>query len=160
MAVLATIGAIVLLIILVSCSEDGFGVIINPLSIIFYLYLIDYLPHTTNFILNNTGITFMYCTLYLIAGVVWSFYKYFLFIRKWIYIVKDNPNYVDKEAYVRDVTSIQYNIGKISSWIVNWPFSIIYYVFNNLIKDCIEFIIEHFSFVYNYILEFTLKGLK
>jgi len=50
--------------------------------------------------------------------------------------------------------------GKVFTWILYWPFSLVNYVFGRLIKDLIDSIIEQLKGVYNAIAAQVMKGLE
>lgn len=54
----------------------------------------------------------------------------------------------------------QYNRGKILDWIMGWPFSVLNYVFDKLLRDIAELIIDSLKGIYNTISEQILKGLR
>lgn len=52
------------------------------------------------------------------------------------------------------------NRAKIFTWIMYWPFSVIKYVFERLLKDLVDWIIDSLKGIYNRIAEDIMKGLQ
>jgi len=83
----------------------------------------------------NPGTLVLYVLSYWFAGVLWSFFKW--------------DRYVAHQAALKwDRPEVLKNKRMITNWVVLWPFSVLRYVFGNLIADIVTWIIERFDRVY------------
>lgn len=70
-----------------------------------------------------------------------------------------NSNEV-KAGKLAPTLSTWQNKGRIVSWIAYWPLSVVNYVFERLIRDIINWVIDSLKGIYNSIAEYILKGLR
>lgn len=98
-----------------------------------------------------------YIPIYIGIGIIWSFYKTYLFgkkrssaINKIEAIKGYNKNYEIKNSKdkLRDL---------VVHWIVLWPLSLLRYIFSSLFKDLYNWIYKKVSFIYNKIFDYALK---
>lgn len=82
--------------------------------------------------------------LYTALGVVWSFYKWYTYLRK------------NRERFLGGKIE---NIDKtvIGTWIAYWPFSVFAYLLGDLLADFTKWIVRTFEGVYNRIAVRALK---
>jgi hypothetical protein len=120
----------------------------------------------------NYGLTFMFMASYLVIGVVWSGYKWFLYVKaekadydakciKWYERQSDNfqKAHSIKEIDFADLYS-SFTMPKssrkteeISVWILFWEFSIFSYFFSDMIVD----LIKRLGGMYDMIARYAIK---
>jgi hypothetical protein len=102
-----------------------------------------------HFIVQRPGTTLILIAGYVALGVVWSFVKWFIFIRK----KKDKimEKHKDKTTFTEyDARDIKYAIssslsvsnhkGKIISWMTYWPISLLWNMINDPVRKMFTFI--------------------
>ena len=95
---------------------------------------------------------------YLVAGLLWSFWRYKRHVADVIEEYKDAQQH--EKDYALKYSSPKEMLSTITSWIIVWPFSII----DNLISDIIDgiqvLVKKVFHGVYNKIYESAVSALK
>jgi len=81
----------------------------------------------------NLGITIIIGIAYLIAGVLWSFYKWYLHVK----------NDADRKA------AGWYSKTIITGWIFYWPFSMLSYFIYDMLRDFGKWIVRKLDKVYD-----------
>lgn len=153
--ILQTIVLIVFLTIATLC--ESVGPMLTLVSVLTYLFMCGLIGYTYNFIINNPT-TFLTCFVgYFLIGILWSFYRYYLFMKDEV----KTYNYLKKED-LKQQTSISRsdNIQMISNWIINWPISMIVYIFYDLLGDLCNMIINYFKSIYDKIADYVIGGVK
>jgi hypothetical protein len=92
--------------------------------------------------------------IYFVVGVLWSFWRYRVYVRE---AVATATTKMEKERLYRYEPGN--NLGKITAWIIVWPFSMV----ENVIQDVIRFaemlVKEVFHKVYERIFQSAIKGV-
>jgi len=71
-----------------------------------------------------------------------------------------------EDTQIRSNLNITPNISnwrakvRVASWIMYWPFSVLNYAYNRLLKDLVDFIIEKMKGIYNLLAANIMKGLQ
>lgn len=100
---------------------------------------------------------------YAVVGVVWSFYRYKRFVSSKVADYKERSS--GKTLTQGDLTTIGYaihpakNIGKITAWIIVWPFSLIDNLTSDLINAVQTLIKTVFRSVYTRIYDSAMADL-
>lgn len=89
----------------------------------------------------------IFSIIWLVIGLAWSFFKWFKFVRKKYKKFKESyPAKVDVEdVKYRYIPKVSDNKEQITTWIVFWPFSVIRYALESLLKDFFNGIIKMFT---------------
>ena len=94
--------------------------------------------HLGEFIVNNPMLIVSFIILYLIIGLLWSFYKWYLYL-------KDSK----KQNRERDYTnSPSYNKDKIIAWMAYWPISMLLFVVGDLFSTFYNWLYSRVSGIY------------
>lgn len=87
---------------------------------------------------------------YFTIGVLWSFWRYKRFVDSAI----EYDNKTDKSiVFLQIRIDPKNNVGKISSWIMSWPFSMVENITGDVVRMIRTFISETMKSVYNKIYE-------
>lgn len=89
--------------------------------------------------------------LYLVAGLVWSFARWIMFVKNKLKKAKyEYSNYQNKnDLILKTMPKAGDNKAKISGWLIFWPFSLLRYVIGDLLTDLVDSIVTAFSGLYN-----------
>lgn len=123
---------------------------------------------------SSSTLLFKALPLYLLAGLIWSFYKWVMKVRALgKQIAKAKETYgANEEGITNSLKSNEpaqdmltrsqildkdylphlkegYNRNKIINWICFWPLSVVDYILSKLLKDLLELIVDAFTGVYN-----------
>lgn len=102
--------------------------------------------------------------IYFIAGVVWSFWRYKRYSENIIDIYNIEPECEFNQPYRRDKLieslKIENMAGRITSWILSWPFSMIENIIGDVIRLVRNLVTDTLKSVYNNILESATKNIK
>lgn len=169
--ILAVLAAFVLIEIAIGSEAHIFG--IAGLAIfIGTCWFFSVLPWTWAF--ANISTILIYSIAYLAVGVVWGFVRWYFYMLS----ARDNLGDVYRKNWLEDksmdVTYYQYLVIKnqipqakkkkhlISIWMIWWPFSIIYTLFDDVVRRFYNWIIEKYLQIYNSISAhvFRLKKLN
>lgn len=158
-------------IAVILCIEsDGKSILSWPITLTLVLaglfYLMYRAPLAERFGGFTLGGALSVFGLYLVAGIVWSFFKWFKFLKnakkkydKEVLRVEDVNK--DKKAKGQDKycippPNIEYyiplaseNKEQLSCWILFWPFSGLRYMMGNLLVDLLHAITDAFAGTYN-----------
>jgi len=89
-----------------------------------------------------------YAILFLGIGVIWSIYKWQLFVREKIkHYQEDNKEYT-KEEVKYEINRSKSN-DQIAFWIILWPFSSLGYLINDFIYDIVIAIVKKITKIYD-----------
>lgn len=107
--------------------------------------------------LVNNPLVLVFCFVgYLLAGAIWSLVRWFLYL-KGLSIDKDENGKVRHSKYKFEVSS---NKGRITNWMMYWPFSLIWTVIDEPVKKSFRWIYSKLEGKYNSISESITKDLK
>jgi hypothetical protein len=109
---------------------------------------------------ENTSGLLMWFGVYLIIGIVWSFFKWFKTVKyakgKFLKAKADYENSVNNGYKSATLKSITYFLPKvnqwkasITSWILFWPFSILRYAFGTMLIDFMDAVISRLKGLYD-----------
>lgn len=73
--------------------------------------------------------------------------------------------FIDRDAVVEKLNVAPHlgtwqNKAKVFNWIAYWPFSVINYIFDRLIRDLVDWVIESLKGIYNAIAANIMRGLQ
>lgn len=126
------------------CVELSLGALILLLGIMQYNNII----HIETW--NLLGIT-VNLIIYLIVGLAWSFFKY---RRKTIEILNDTDTKTKTKQDLINIVKRNISKSMIVYWIIFFPISILKF----LTQDLVDWIVEQFHGVYNYIARYTVES--
>jgi hypothetical protein len=107
------------------------------------------------YISENPGQIILYILFYLIAGTIWSFVKWYLYlVDRREYHLKRSYGY-DKENY-----SLNQNKERILNWMLYWPLSAFWMLINRPMKKMFQWIIKTFGAQYQKISDNVFKDLN
>ena len=174
MTLLYIIGLLIVFIFITVATEIewyGWSTITLTASVVtaHYLHIFDIIPYVKTHLLN----TIIHSIYYIAMGVLWSFPKWFLFLRnerdktrEWLKEEKRrNTTYRRTSTdLVINIPQASHNKGKIVAWIAFWPFSFIGTVLNDPIRKMFNFIFDQFKGLYqkmaNAIFKDDVENLK
>jgi len=91
----------------------------------------------------------LYTIIFLIIGLMWSFYKWFRFVKKrtrdYLSKVEERSRTVFISDFLPDVSK---NKSLISTWIIFWPISVARYLCGNILVDMTNYLIKKFASTY------------
>ncbi len=99
--------------------------------------LLTYLRH-------NPLITVSLIVSYFISGTIWSFFKWYFFLKK----VKNKMIKESKSIKKDKIPNISKNKSKIMTWMMYWPFSMLWTMIDEPIKNTFKFIFGKVENVY------------
>jgi hypothetical protein len=135
--------------IVIGCLEDdkiGWPIFLTILfSFIYYEDLA--------LVFSDWRVIGIFLFIYVVCGVIWSFYRWFIHVRKFI------KNYNRKEfSPLKDSRelNVSYNKSLITGWIIYWPWSLVW----NLTGDFFRNLFEGLKKSYQKIVDKQLEELK
>ena len=149
---------------------ESFSSIIYAASIVGVLIYLGKFDFST----VNYTMVILYTLGYLLIGILWSAYKWFLYVIKytkdynrdselsWKHAYEEKRNKVTLEEYKASEASKMHlpsssnKIEEISMWILFWELSMLSYVFSDLIKD----IISKLGGIYNAISRYAISRVN
>lgn len=154
---------ILLVVLLIAAEIDFAGPIIFFGSLLGYLWTGNFLEPVWNFTTNNVVGTVIGCITYIIIGACWSFFKWFNYLNKTV-----QPNWFDNDGKInswhQSKVDISNNLGKVSTWVMCWPTSIIVYLLGdfliNIFKNVTELVTSTCRAVYENITNYVLNKKK
>lgn len=108
--------------------------------------------NTATWIYNNPGRTTFNVVIYTVIGVLWSFYKWYLYM---VAYKKSRSGY----TFVTPPKAAE-NKGTIISWMSYWPVSVFWYVINDPVKKFFNFVYERTGKVYDRITDRVFKDMN
>lgn len=111
-----------------------------------------------DYILNNPLQILEYIGLYVVAGIVWSFYKWYVYLKRKVEVLKEKgykfPN--NKKDYPESFDASK-NKESIIAWMIYWPFSAFWYIISDPITRFYKWLFEKFSGIYEKIANSVLN---
>lgn len=103
----------------------------------------------------------IFAALYFVAGIVWSFWRYKRYAENMVDIfnLETSPSDFDRKRLVERL-KIENMAGRITGWILSWPFSMIENVVGDVIRLVRNLVTDTLKGVYNSILASATKNLK
>lgn len=156
--------AIILLICLMIASEIEFG---GPFlffgSLLGYLWIGNFLEPVWAFTTNNIAGSIIGFITYVIIGACWSFFKWFNYLNKTV-----QPDWFDKDGkmngWYQHKVNISHNLGKLSTWIMCWPTSVIVYLLGdfliNIFRNITNIVTSICHTVYDNITNYVVNKKK
>ena len=118
----------------------------------------DIFIDTGNFLIENTGVFFLFFISYIIIGLIWSFVKwYFYLLNTKEKIQKSLKN---NDFSIPKIPEVKNNKGRIISWITYWPFSSLWTIINDPIKRAINFMYSKFEKLYQKMSDNMFSDIK
>ncbi len=128
-----------------------------------------------NFIYNSPGTAFMYIALYIIIGIIWSFYKWYMYVKErakvflteqedWKIRVQQAGSeqaakrYHDQPTLANFTPDIAKNVDLIFGWAGFWPWSLLWALLDDAFRSFYAFIIKRLSVVYAWITKQAFKN--
>lgn len=96
---------------------------------------------------------------YLIIGVLWSFWRYTRFVSKGVALIKLEFQREDNKAYAIQRLAPNENLGKIVRWILIWPLSLVGSITGDIITLVQKLVTKVFNEVYAKIFSSYTKDL-
>lgn len=95
----------------------------------------------------NAGSILLWLSIYLIAGIIWSFFKWFKVVKR------AKERYLREAGSPRPISSFVPKVNQwkesITSWILFWPFSILRYAFGTMLMDFMNAIVSRLKGLYD-----------
>ena len=111
-----------------------------------------------DYVLNNPLQILEYIGLYVVAGIVWSFYKWYVYLKKNVEKLKErgtkSTNFKKDYSNIFDASE---NKESIIAWMIYWPFSAFWYIISDPITKFYKWLFEKFSGIYENITNSVLK---
>lgn len=131
------IGVIVIAVALLACvaTETYFGAAaIVALAAAYGVFTYGFLP-TFQYAMANLPFLLTFAAIFLACGLVWSFFKWDRFVASQAKAGREQPDWTD-------------NKGRITGWMLWWPFSMVSYVIGDLLADIIRWVQNLFGGIY------------
>lgn len=126
-------------------SNVWFGIMILAL---YFLGNSEFFKSVAAFMLHNPGISLGIFFCYVLAGTVWSIFKWFFFLKRtkldWQKRHPNNDAYFDIEHY-----KVAKNKARIIIWMIYWPWSAAWTLVNDPVKKTFEFVLFRIENLYN-----------
>lgn len=126
---------------LVDSNKSGFALTTLFFGGLIYHYTINSLiiPAAWAFICLNPGLMFTCISAYFLIGLMWSFFKWFLHVKK-----------EQSMGATKESCSIQpkYYTDTIVTWMAYWPFSVILFILHDALSRFYKWIYSKVSGVY------------
>jgi hypothetical protein len=116
----------------------------------------------------NAMVSAVYVGGYVVTGVAWSFVKWFSFLMRFRDVLKDVKD--QRSEHYRAVTYRGFSLtrrpqaaeakGKITAWMVFWPFSLIGTVLNDPIRRLFAFLFGRFKHLYQRMSDAVFKDVE
>jgi len=137
-------------------TGGGFAAtIIVVLTLVLYYFFgsNEHINSLFKFIFNQFWLFFGFTVLYLAVGVVWSFFKWFFFLRQ-------RRDYLQLYGKFKqdEIPLAKNNKNRISTWITFWPFSGLWTLINDPIRKAVSFIVDSFSGWYDRMSKSAFEG--
>lgn len=137
---------IIACIVIIACIENrspGWALtVVAVLGGITYLIDRSLLLDTWNYIVNNPVAIGMYAIGYIVVGVLWSIYKWYLYVKKWV------NKWGSSRVILEDKISPEENKTLIMTWMGYWPFSFLWFVVDHPLTKLYKWIYTQVSGVY------------
>lgn len=120
-------------------------ILIVAAAIYYFVGSSEHLRSIWEFITSHTATAIAFVALYFAAGVVWSFFKWFFYLRT----VRER--YEKREINIRqaDIPLAKNNINRISTWISYWVVSLLWTLINDPVRKFCRFLVFTFGSFYD-----------
>jgi hypothetical protein len=115
------------------------------LAVYFFFGSNQHLINIGLFLKENLGTAFFFFFLYFGIGVVWSFFKWFFFLRK----IRDGYNDRGYKIDQDDIPVAKKNKNRLASWITYWPLSGFWTLVNDPVRKFVNILVESFGGFYD-----------
>lgn len=161
---LLLLAAIAFVIFSIESEWGGTGATVTMTITFCLLYFLGSGPHIgtiLSYAVNNPGTVVLSMLGYLFIGVIWS-------IKKWYAYVKKKKLKSIEKLKTGDTWSIlskseldlKYHKGRIISWMCYWPFSVLWMLVNDPIREVFNFLFEKIKGIYSRIAENAIKDVE
>jgi len=145
--------------------------VIATFGVLFFLGSNKEIKEFFLYIYNNPGRDIFYFSIYIIAGIIWSLFKWFQYVlflkREYQENIKNfTEESLKNSSRERDIIkkipnpNALNNKGTLFTWIFYWPFSVIGYILNEPLKKIFNFIINNIKGLYQKITDKVLADIK
>ncbi|MEI6672352.1 MAG: hypothetical protein WCL02_03105 [bacterium] len=107
------------------------------------------------FIQDNPFTIFGEVLLYIIIGIIWSFFKWYMYLKP----IRDcfrKQEKVEKD----EIPKFDNNISQVICWMMYWPFSALWTLTHNLFKDIYKFLAEKLKGLYESMINRMFKEFQ
>lgn len=156
--------AIYLVLMIIFIESDGKSKlgwpILSTVALVLVIYWFNMAPLVEWF--SSPAAIAETVAIFLGAGILWSFFRWLRFVKsEFVSFKKNYRNYYEKDMtaaekelhYKKEMQShkpfASQNKEQISAWIFFWPFSVLRYIFGDLLVDIGNWIVEKLGGVYN-----------
>lgn len=107
----------------------------------------------------SAGVLAIVLLVYAVVGIVWSFWRYKLFVDQSIEEASPKASEVEM-SYLISRVSPEQNVSRIVSWVLTWPLGVIEYSFRGAFS-AVEYAVKHvFQAVYKAIYNRAVRKLN
>lgn len=110
------------------------------------------------FVKDNPFTIFGCILIYIIIGIVWSFFKWYNYLRKIRDEIKDKRERGSSPTST-PIPKFDEEKALIISWMTYWPFSMLWTLMHNLIRDVFNFISDQLKGAYEKVIKNLFKEL-
>ncbi len=119
------------------------------------------------FLKANVLVSALYLGGYVVAGVVWSFVKWFSFLMRFRDVLKEVKVHGSDHYGARTYRGVSLerkpaaaeSKGKITAWMIFWPFSVVGTVLNDPVKRLFTFLFGRFKHLYQRMADRVFKDV-
>lgn len=109
-----------------------------------------------SYLINNPSVLVLCFAGYLISGAVWSLVRWFLYLKGLSLDTYESG----KVKHSKDKFEVSTNKGRITNWMIYWPFSLVWTFIDEPIKKSFKWIYSKLEGKYRKISENITKDLK
>jgi len=122
----------------------------------------EYFKKIILFIRDNPFVIVGYVLIYIVIGIAWSFLKWYGYLRK---NRESNRLYFEirikaEESTESLIPKFSNNISRIVSWTMYWPFSALWTILHNFLRDIYTFLAEQLKGAYEKIINHVFKEFE
>jgi len=142
-----------LFILAIICSEQETPEIAALVWVLFLGGCWYYGKLDFHYLLSHAYVIIIYAVLYVVAGIIWSFFKWDRFCAKErVRFEEDKKKYRTVDILIENYLPLALNNKhKFFTWIILWWASAFWYIFSDLIQDVVDFVVRKFARIYDMI---------
>lgn len=130
-------------------------------AVLFWFLGRETFMNVLSFIRDNPWNILGWFGIYVAIGIVWTFWKWYIFLKKYRDKFMENNKKYPTSYPVKDFKIPTYNeyFYKIVSWMMYWPFSALWTLTHKFIRDFFTFISDQLKLAYDRIAKYMFKDL-
>ena len=144
------IALLILGVVFESYDKDALAVLTGIASLVVAYFMYD---------LSLIGTAYA-AAVYLVVGVVWSFWRYKRFVDSRVESCNVEGTSEHARNYMLTEIKLENTLGRITSWIIVWPFSMVENVTHDVVRLIRTLVSETLKSAYNKIYTNAIKNVK